>query len=284
MIAIADDEEGLRGKRSSKPFQERLIFPRRHSLAPNVLLHVGSIAKVAPIGRQLRAQPLVPRKMIGHCIHIEKQWPLAAFSLDQIDRPVIVETISFEAARSQVLNIQIMCDTGGRLKCARPEKGAVERIEAEGLVAAALQYARQPAIDVTGSDPCYRRCKPPERADRQTREHVVFGEPAWSADALDEKLARPAIERLKMSMIPSRHLDPGRHCDVKARFIVQQDDVRRLARWIANDTANFTRVSARALRCLEISVGNQFVNRLHSRPGKFGNMALALEILDENGR
>ena len=207
--------------------------------------------------------------MIGHRIHIEKERSLAAFSLDQIDRPVVVETISFEVAGSQVLHIQIMRDTGGRLKCARPQKGAVERIKAEGLIAAALQYARQPAIDVTGSDPCYRCRKPPERANRKACEHIIFGEPAWSADALDKKLAFPAIERLKMSMILSRHLDPGRYCDVKARFIVQQNDMWKLARWMANDTGNLTRVPTRALSCLEIAAGRQFVNCLYSRPRKF---------------
>ena len=171
--------------------------------------------------------------MIGHRVDIEEQRSLAAFPSNQIDCAVVVKTVGFEVARAEIAHIQIMRDAGRRLKSARSEKRTVERIHAEGLIAAVLQRARQPAIDATGSDPRHGCRKPPERANRKAGEHIVFGEPAWSADALHEKLARLAIERLKMSMIPGRHIDPGRHGDVKARFIVQQDDMWKLARWMA---------------------------------------------------
>ena len=113
---------------------------------------------------------------------------------------------------------------------------------------------------------------------------LIFGEPAWSADALHEKLARLAIERLKMSMIPGRHIDPGRYGDVKAQFIVQQYDMWKLARWMAGGVGSLRHVPTRTLSRVEISARGQFVNCLYARPRKFRDVASAFEILVESGR
>ena len=177
-----------------------------------------------------------------------------------------------------------MRDARGSLKSARSEKGTIKRIQAERLIAALLQRTRQSAVDVTGSDPCHGCCKPSERSNREAGEHIVFGEPAWSADALHEKLARLAIERLKMSMIPGRHIDPGRYGDVKARFVVQQDDMWKLARWMAAGVGSLRHVPTRTPSRIEISARGQFVNCLYPRPRKFRDVASAFEILVEPGR
>ena len=90
----------------------------------------------------------------------------------------------------------------------------------------------------------------------------ILGEPAWSADAFDEKLTLPAIERLKMSTIIGRHIDPGRYGDVKAQFIVQQYDMWKLAGWIADGFGSLVDVPTRTLSRVEISARGQFVNCL----------------------
>src|SRR6476646_1538222 len=183
--------------------------------------------------------------MIGHRVDIEEEGSLAAFTPDQIDRAVVVKTVGFEVVGAKIAHIHIMRDARGSLKSARSEKGTMKRIQAEGLIAAVLQRTRQSAVDVTGSDPCHGCCKPSERPNREAGERIVFGEPAWSADALHEKLPRLAIERLKMSMIPGRHVDPGRYGNVKARFVVQQDDMWKLARWMAAGVGSLRHVPTR---------------------------------------
>ena len=87
-----------------------------------------------------------------------------------------------------------------------------------------------------------------------------------------------------MSIIPGRHIDPGRHGDVKAGFIVQQDDMRELARWMAAGVGSLRHVPTGTLGRIEISARGQFVNRLYPRPRKFRDVALAFEILVEPGR
>ena len=82
--------------------------------------------------------------MIGHRVHIEKQRRLDARPLDQIDRAIVVETVGLERAGPEVLHIEVVCDAGRGLKCARPQERAVERIEAEGFVAAARNARGSP--------------------------------------------------------------------------------------------------------------------------------------------
>ena len=120
-----------------------------------------------------------------------------------------------------------------------------------------------------GSDSRHRCRKPPERSNRKACEHIIFGEPAWSADAFHEKLALPPIERLKMSVIPGRHMDARRNGDIKARFIVQQNDMWDLACWMADGVGRFGHVPMRALSRVEIAARGQFVNGLDPRPRKF---------------
>ena len=78
---------------------------------------------------------------------------------------------------------------------------------------------------MTCRNPRDRRREAAERANRESREHVEFGEPAWTSDPLHEKLARLAIERLEVAMIAGRHGDLGRGGQIEARFIVEEDDM-----------------------------------------------------------
>ena len=125
----------------------------------------------------------------------------------------------------EIAQVEIVRNTRGCLESARTEKGAVKRIKAEGLVTALVQQPWQAAMDVAGRDPRHRGSKAAERSNRKPREHVVLGEPAWSANPLHNKLAFPAVERSKMITISARHLDPGGRGYVEAGLIEDHKDV-----------------------------------------------------------
>ena len=85
-------------------------------------------------------------------------------------------------------------------------------------------------MDVPRCDPGDRRREASVGTSRKASEHIILGEPAWSADALDDQFARLTIQRLEMMLItrPALLCLGGRN--VETRFIVQQDNVRELAR------------------------------------------------------
>ena len=122
-----------------------------------------------------------------------------------------------------------MLDAGRGLETAgadeRPEPG----VEAVGLVAAAPQRIRQPALDPAGGDAGDGVGEPPVGAHREAGEHVVLGEPARPAGALDHERPRLAVGRAETLVVVRRQLDAGHHGDVEARFIEHHDDVRQLA-------------------------------------------------------
>ena len=62
-----------------------------------------------------------------------------ALASDDFDGLIEIKTVSLEIARAKVPHIQITLDAGRRLEGTRTEKSAVERIEAERLIAAAAQ-------------------------------------------------------------------------------------------------------------------------------------------------
>src|ERR1019366_9304282 len=93
---------------------------------------------------------------------------------------------------------------------------------------------RQPATNAAGGDPGHGRGETSVGAGREAGEHVVFGEPAWSAHALHDKLARFAVQRPEMTVIAGRHFYSGRRGDVETGFVMQQDNVREFARRTAS--------------------------------------------------
>ena len=88
---------------------------------------------------------------------------------------------------------------------------------------------RQPTTDAAGGDPGHGCGETSIGAGREAGEHVVFGEPARSARALHDKLARLAVQRPEMTMIAGRHFYSGRGGNVETGFIMQQDNVREFA-------------------------------------------------------
>src|SRR6478672_11257659 len=222
--------------------------------------------------------------MIGDRVNIQEQRSIAALAIDQIDRPVKIEAVGFEVMRAEITHIQIVLNSRRRLKGARPEKRPVKRIKTESPVTALVQQTRQPAIDVIGRDPRHGGGKASEGSDRKAGEHIVFGEPAWSADPLHDQLAFLPVERLKMTMIPVRHLDPGRRSDVEARFIVQQDDMRELPWGMTDEAFRCRQPSAGVVGCLQISTNGYLMKRLDGCPRKFRNVAFADKILAQIGR
>src|SRR5690348_13806214 len=209
MIAIPNNEKGLRGKSSSKPFQQVSIVGRGHFLSANVFVDHLPVARIIPIRRQFRAQPLVPGEMVGDRIDVDEQRTMVSFAFDHVDSAVKIEAVAFEVARSQIPHVEIMRYAGRCLKAARIEKGTVKRIQAEGLIATLIQQARQSTIYATGRDPRHRGRKAAERSNGKTRQHVEFREPAWAANSLHDKPALLAVERSKMPAIAGRHLHAG---------------------------------------------------------------------------
>src|SRR5450759_2032874 len=93
---------------------------------------------------------------------------------------------------------------------------------------------RQSSTDASGGDPRHRCGETTIGAGRKAGEHVIFGEPAWSARALHHKLARLAVPRLEMTPIAGRHFDSGRGGDVEAGFVMQKDNMRQFAQRMAS--------------------------------------------------
>ena len=168
--------------------------------------------------------------MIGDIVDVEEERPVAALALDNLDGLIEIETVGLEIRGAEVAHVQIMRDADRRLEGTRAEKSTVERIEAEGLVAATAQRQRQASIDVSRGDPGDGRRETSVGTGRKAGEHIVLGEPAWSADALDDELARLAVQRLEMMLIAGWHFYAWRDRNVETRFIVQQDNVREFAR------------------------------------------------------
>src|SRR5215472_2357788 len=132
---------------------------------------------------------------------------------------------------------------------------------------------------MTGGDPRHRGGKATERSNGKPRKDIVLGEPAWSPNALHNELTFFAVERLEMMAISARHLDSGSNSDVKARFIVQQNDVWKLARWMTDEPSCSRKPSVGIAGHFQISTRREFMNRLNACPRKFRNIALADKIL-----
>src|ERR1035437_8844719 len=139
MIAIAHDQERLRREFLCQPLQETPVVMRCHPLTTNVFINVRGIAEITPIQCKLGTQARVPGKMIGHGVNVEEERPIAALAFDNFGGLIEIKTISLEVTRAEVEHVQIARDAGRRLEGTRTEKSAIERIEAEGLIAAAAR-------------------------------------------------------------------------------------------------------------------------------------------------
>jgi hypothetical protein len=95
---------------------------RGRRLAANILLDVRRVAEVAPVGRELRTQPLVPGEMIRNHVDIEEERPAAAFATDQFNRLAVIETVGLEIGRTEVLHVKVTRNTGRGLNARDPIK------------------------------------------------------------------------------------------------------------------------------------------------------------------
>ena len=167
--------------------------------------------------------------MIGDRVDVEEERPLPALARDDLFRLVEIEGVALEILGAEIGHVEIAPDAGRGLEGARAQEGAVERIEAEGLVAAMRQRRGQSAPDAAGGDARDGRCEASIGSRRQAGEHIVFREPARAAIALDDQLAGLAVKRAEMVLVTRRHVDAGDGGDVEARLIVQENNVRQLA-------------------------------------------------------
>src|SRR5665213_1005351 len=142
---------------------------------------------------------------------------------------------------------------------------------------------RQPADDATGSNPRHGGSKTSVGSSRQSREHVVFSEPAWPTGAFHNKLACFAVQRLEMMVIAERHFNAGRGGDVETGFIVQKNDVRQLMSRTAGRRRRCFQAFRNARVRFQISVYDKFVYAFDARSREFRNVILAEKILIQIG-
>src|SRR6187401_411640 len=117
---------------------------------------------------------------------------------------------------------------------------------------------RQPSADAARGEASQGCRKTPKGAGRKTGQHVKFGEPAWSACRLHDKLARLAVQRLKMAMIAGRYSNSRRGGNVEAGFVVKKNNMRKFSHGMASRG----RCRIQAIACagvrFEISMRGEF--------------------------
>src|SRR5262245_56360756 len=70
MIAIANDQETLRGELLPQLFKQYTIVMGTHALTTNIFVNVWRISEFSPIRSELGTQLLIPRKMVGNGVDI----------------------------------------------------------------------------------------------------------------------------------------------------------------------------------------------------------------------
>ena len=114
------------------------------------------------------------------------------------------------------------------LEISGAHEGAERGIDRERPIAASPQRRGQPAFHPPGGDLRHIIGEASKRACRKACQHVVLAVPARTARALDNEVPVLAVERAEVAAVIGRDLDAGHGADVEARFVVHQDDVRRL--------------------------------------------------------
>ena len=216
MIPEAHDEKRLGRKVPLEAVEQRGIVARAQALPPDIFIDARLVSGTAPVRGQFRTETKIPGKMIGGGIDEQEKRPFAALARDDLRSLVEVKAVGFETAGAQILHVKIALDPGRGLEIARAEKSAVERIQAERLIAASAERMRQPARYPPARNARYRRGKTAVGACRQPGEYVVFSEPARTAGAFDHELPRGTVERLEVLVIARRDLDTGRGSNVEA--------------------------------------------------------------------
>ena len=102
MIAVTHDQERFSREFPRQPRQQRSVVLRRHPLASDILLYVRRIAEVMPVWREFGTQAGVPGEMIGDGVNVEKERPVAALALDDLDSLIEIETVGLEVRGAEV--------------------------------------------------------------------------------------------------------------------------------------------------------------------------------------
>src|SRR5438270_2290306 len=166
MIAITYDQKRFSGEFPTQPLQKTPIVVRCHFLTANIFIDRWIIAGIAPVGRQLGTQALVPREMIGHRVNVKEERSANALTFDNLNSLIEIKTIGLEVARAKVDHVQIARDPCSLLESPRAQKSSIERIQAEGLIAAAAQGVWQSTGDAPGGDSGHRCRETPIRESR----------------------------------------------------------------------------------------------------------------------
>ena len=85
--------------------------------------------------------------MVGGQIDKGKQRCVGRLLGDQLDGLVVEEAVRLDALRAEIARVVEVLDARGGLEAARAHESAIGRIEREGVVTAAAQRQRQPALD-----------------------------------------------------------------------------------------------------------------------------------------
>ena len=218
VIAEAHDQELLFREFARQPLHKVSVILRAHFLPAQIFVDLDVVAGIAPAGRQVRAIARVPGKMIGDGVNEQEERLSAALALHQAQGLVVKKMVGLDIARAHFLGIDHAPDAGRVLVGARGEERSRRGIQAEGLVAATPQRLRQAALDAVGRDARDKELHVSEGARRQSRQHVVFGEPGRPAGAFHEERARLAVDGAELVLVAGRHFHSRQGRDVEARI------------------------------------------------------------------
>src|SRR5262245_59639717 len=153
MIAKPHDEERLIRELYPQARDKVHVVAPAHFLASQIFVQVGTVAEIAPIGREIGPIWRVPWEVIGHRVNQQEQRGLAKLPGERARGDIVIEAVRISPDRAKVLGLEETLYTSGLLKSACAQKRPRVRIEAVGRIAAAPKRMRQAAFHPSGSDP-----------------------------------------------------------------------------------------------------------------------------------
>src|SRR5215218_2712677 len=198
-------------------------------LTAQIFVDVRPVAGIAPFAREIGAEAEIPREMVLRRIDQQEQRILAALLRDRVRRLVEIERVRVEEFRPERSGVEEILDAGRGLEMPRAEKRTVHRVQRKGLVAAMAQRAGQSALDPARRDARDEISEAPVRPCRESREYIIFREPARTASAFDDERALLAVAGLEVSAVIGGKFQARHRANVEARLVEHHDDVRRLA-------------------------------------------------------
>src|SRR5713226_6472940 len=279
VVAEPHDEELILRKLAAETLLELREVVHAHLLAAQVFVDLVRVARIDPVGEQVGPVVVGPGKVVGGKIDEDENRTVAALLGDHAGGVVVIKNVGVGRAGAQLLGVEEMLDPGGGLETAGADEGARPGIEGVGLVAAPSQCMGQAALDAADGEPGGGLGKTSIGAHRQPGEHVVFGEPARPAGALDHERAQPAVGRAEAVAIAGRNLDVRKHGGVEARLVEHHDDVRQLAAGLAGVAAREAQAVGNGAVGLQDSLRHQIDRRNHPRAREFRDVLVQGELV-----